>query len=111
MTTRNTNLKPLILVLFLCSNVPFASAEVHVHYSLDTEAGPKVCRYRPEIEGVSMGWFNGTNIVGNGYHACYTKNHGDIGEKYDFNNKLIGSGHSSNSGMIEYSPPMRMPKI
>lgn len=103
MTTLNTNLKPLILALFLCSNAPQARAEKLSQYEtfrleiiIDTTSG---CRYRPVINGVEMQWFEAVARVldaGNiRKFTCYTKDHGEIGQRYTFNNIYIGSSMTS----------------
>ena len=103
MTIRNTKLKPLILMLFLCANSSHAVIEGQYvgkfnnaeAFRLETLSDWQTCRYQPVINGVSMGWFDGVLTGDINQHTCSTKNHGEIGKLWGFNNQLIGSGDRS----------------
>jgi len=110
MTNRKTTLKPLFLMLFFCANASYAKEVSRVEGEHGFKGDKKICRYKPVIEGVSMGWFEGV-FTGDKYkYTCYTRNHGEIGEKHNFNNMLIGYGWSTDTGdytLKQWSPPLK----
>ena len=98
MTVRNTTIKPLFLMLFFCANASYAVEKGEYIgkftpqevFRLETYSnGPtKECRYRPVVDGVSMGWFEGVFLGNARNYTCRTKNHGEIGELHTFNDYL-----------------------
>lgn len=94
-----------VLALSFLSVSSMANAEKltpHETFRLETESGNNpdpFCRYRPVIDGVEMQWFDGIVSIQKSENIrafhCITRNHGEIGERYNFNNVSIGGGMQS----------------
>ncbi len=112
MTNRDLIKNTLILgVIFTSLQAPnTAAGELKNVFHMEVAPERGNCKYHPVIDetGQDLGWFTGIEVKGVGTHACYTRDHGAIGERYGFNNVLIGSGHSSDSGLKEYNPPQKI---
>lgn len=91
-----------VLALSFLSVSSMANAEKltpHETFRLETESGTNpnlFCRYRPVIDGVEMQWFDGIISVEKSdnirSYKCFTRNHGEIGERHQFNNRYLGGG-------------------
>jgi len=107
-----------VLALSFLSVTSMANAEKlspHETFRLETESGtnPNIyCRYRPVIDGVEMQWFDGIISVEKSdnirSYKCFTRNHGEIGERHQFNNRYLGGGITTYGpySTVEYEKAM-----